>query len=121
VSVPEVEILFEADAKPYLPSNVARATVLKVSGSLFFGSINYFEKILARLSHQNGRAEALIIVFERVQNLDESAINVFSHEALKRKKSGGDLFLWLGDHKLDKKIYSSQLLEVIDDNHLLYR
>ncbi|WP_089725070.1 SulP family inorganic anion transporter [Candidatus Thiosymbion oneisti] len=120
VSVPEIELLFGLKAEQYRPAGVERATVLKVSGSLFFGSVNGLEKFLVDLNTRGGRQGSLVMICEQIQNMDESALEVLIHEALKRREAGGDLFLWLGNHKLDTVIRGSRLPEVIGDDHLLY-
>ncbi len=120
VSVPEIELLFGLEAEQYRPAGMERATVLKVAGSLFFGSVTGLEKFLVRLNTRNGRQEPLVIICEQIQNMDESALDVLTNEALKRRKADGDLFLWLGNHKLDTVIRGSRLPEVIGDDHLLY-
>jgi len=121
VSVPKIELLFGLGANQYQPSGVGPSTILKISGSLFFGSITELEKFLVDLNIRDGRKRPLVILCEQVQNIDESALDVFTNEALKRRKVGGDLFLWLGDHKLDTMIYNSRLPEIIGNDHLLYQ
>jgi len=120
VSVPEIELLFGLEAEQYQPAGVEQARVLKVSGSLFFGSVAGLEKFLVDLNTREGRQRPLVILCEQVRNMDESALEVLTNEALKRREAGGDLFLWLGDHKLDTVIRGSRLPGVIDDDHLLY-
>ena len=120
VSVPEIELLLEPEAEQYRPAGVGQATVLKVSGSLFFGSVAGLEKFLVDLNTRDGRQEPLVVICEQVQNMDQSALDVLAHETLKRREAGGDLFLWLGNHKLDAAIRGSRLQEVIGDDHLLY-
>lgn len=58
---------------------------------------------------------------EQIQNMDQSALDVPTNEAVKRRKAGGDLFLWLGDHKLDAVIRGSRLPGTIGDDHLFYQ
>jgi len=53
--------------------------------------------------------------------MDQSALDVPTNEAVKRRKAGGDLFLWLGDHKLDAVIRGSRLPGTIGDDHLFYQ
>jgi len=120
VSVPDIQLLFDPEAKQYRPSGVERAMVLRVSGSLFFGSVSRLEKFFINLNTRNGRQDPLIIICEQIQNIDESALDALVYEALKRRKAGGDLFLWLGNHRLDAVIRGSQLLEVIGNDHILY-
>jgi len=120
VSVPEIELLFGLEAEQYQPAGMEQATVLKVSGSLFFGSVAGLEKFLVDLNTREGRQRPLVILCEQVRNMDESALEVLTNEAIKRREAGGDLFLWLGDHKLDTVIRDSRLPGVIDDDHLLY-
>jgi SulP family sulfate permease len=122
VSVPEYNVLDSTEAHQYLPEGVTddHATVLHLSGSIFFGSTAALERTFSDLADQDERRDALVIDGEYIDNLDEAGSNALISEADKRHKAGGDMYLWLRNHRLDAMIDGSGLRRALGSNHIFY-
>jgi SulP family sulfate permease len=120
VSKPEFVVLFDREAKQFIPAGVDNATVVSVSGSLFFGSVPTLERLLTDLGRQDQRSSALIIAGNHIDNMDDAACITLTQEAIKRKRDGGDLYLWLRDHRMDAVLEETGLLAVLGDGNILY-
>lgn len=116
VSKPEFVVLFDREAEQYTPEGVKNATVVTVSGSLFFGSTPILERMLTDLGHQDDRKSALVIVGNHIDNMDEAASITLHQEAVKRRGNGGDLHLWLRDHRMDAMLDETGLLDLLGNN-----
>jgi MFS superfamily sulfate permease-like transporter len=122
VSVPEYNVLNTNEAHQYLPDGIADedATVLNLSGSIFFGSTAALERTFSDLADQDQRKGALIIDGEYIDNLDEAGSNALITEANKRHQAGGDMYLWLRNHRLDSMIDDSGLRKTLGSDHVFY-
>lgn len=132
VSVPEIEVLFGEYAAPYLPqkgqskqaSEAGEVTVLKVSGSLFFGSVNALEVTFSDLVKQGdagqGRANTLIIAADYMHNIDRSGLDALDEEAKKRQQAGGKLQIWFSSPKIHAEFARHLLFAHIDANDIFY-
>nr|VFK21295.1 MAG: Sulfate permease family protein [Candidatus Kentron sp. LPFa] len=73
VSRPEIDLFFGEDAEQYAPANLTGSTtVLQVSGSVFFGSVQVLERALTDLAKSDGREGNLVIDAEHLHSLDIS-------------------------------------------------
>lgn len=128
VSVPEIEVLFDQYADQYCPQPLLGAfektsddvTVLRVSGSLFFGSVSALEVEFTNLAAQHGREQPLIIAADNLQNIDHSGLAVLDEEAKKRQKQGGDLHLWLRSPRVHKEFRKGLYLSFVKPQHIYY-
>lgn len=120
VSKPEVAVLFDDEANQYLPEGKKDATVVRLSGSIFFGSTNNIERAFADIALEDNRQKPLIIAGEHIDNMDESGVAALVTEARKRRETGGDMLLWLRNHKLDSLLESSGLTQAIGKDNLHY-
>jgi SulP family sulfate permease len=122
VSVPEYTVLNSTEARQYLPEGVdeASATVLHLSGSIFFGSTAALERTFTDLASQDRRKGVLVIDGEYIDNLDEAGCNALMSEADKRYKAGGSMYLWLRNHKLDRIIDGCGLRDKLGANRVFY-
>lgn len=120
VSRPELDLLFEDEAEQYMPEGVNDATVVQLSGSIFFGSTHSIERGFADIAHEDHRGKPLIIAGELIDNMDDSGAATLAQEARKRKESGGQLILWLRDHDLDDLLQRSGLASLLGENNIHY-
>ncbi len=120
VSKPELDVLFENEADQYIPEGIEDATVVQISGSIFFGSAPSIERAFADIAQEDQRKKPLIIAGELIDNMDDAGIASLITEARKRKESGGDFILWLRNHSMDSLLKRSGLLEVIGADHIHY-
>jgi len=122
VSRPEIDIVNSNEAHQYLPEGVSdeNATVVHMAGSIFFGSTATLERIFADIASQDDRKNALIIAGEYIDNMDEAGATSLINETLKRKQSGGSMYMWLRNDKLDDIMISSGLREVLGPDNIMY-
>jgi len=122
VSRPEIDIVNSNEAHQYLPEGVSDedATVVHMAGSIFFGSTATLERIFADIAKQDERKNALIIAGEYIDNMDEAGATSLLNEALKRKQSGGAMYMWLRNDKLDSIMKTSGLRDAIGADNILY-
>ena len=120
VSKPEVDILFENEAHQYMPEGVEDATVVQLSGSIFFGSTHSIERAFADIAQEDHRQKLLIIAGEHIDNMDEAGVAALLTEASKRKQSGGNMALWLRNHKLDSLFERTGLMQMIGKDNIHY-
>ncbi len=120
VSKPSLLKLSAEETSEYLPDGVERdATVLRVTGNLFFGAVTHIERILADLAVAEGRAKTLFLSAERVPYLDTAAALALAKEAHRRRQSGGQMFLALRDNSADAVVVDSGLYAEIGAGHIL--
>ncbi|NOZ55070.1 MAG: SulP family inorganic anion transporter [Gammaproteobacteria bacterium] len=95
-------------------------TVLKVSGSLFFGSVFRLEKMLTKLRRQDGGEGDLIISGENLHSADSTGAEVLMHEVQGRMNAGARVQLWLRNHDHDAVFRASGLLKVLGTENIYY-
>jgi SulP family sulfate permease len=122
VSRPEIDIVNSNEAHQYLPEGVSDedATVVHMAGSIFFGSTATLERIFSDIAKQDERKNALIIAGEYIDNMDEAGATSLLNEALKRKQSGGAMYMWLRNDKLDDIMKTSGLREALGPDNIMY-
>jgi SulP family sulfate permease len=67
--------------------------LLRIDGSLFFGSVNHAQEILERLREQSPAQKHLAIVADGINFVDLQGGEALAAEARRRKAAGGDLYL----------------------------
>lgn len=120
VSKPELQLFFSDEARPYLPPGVEKGTVLRVSGSLFFGSMQPVEQALSDIAAQDQRRGVLVLYGEHIQHMDITAADMLAREALQRRQQGGMLVLWFRNRGMEKILSTSGLREAVGDEHIYY-
>ena len=67
--------------------------ILRIDGSLFFGSISHVQDEFERLREQAPEKKYLAIIGDGINFVDTSGADALAGEARKRRQGGGDLFL----------------------------
>jgi SulP family sulfate permease len=67
--------------------------LLRIDGSLFFGSVNHVQEMLERLREQSPAQKHLAIVSDGINFVDLQGGEALADEARRRKAAGGDLYL----------------------------
>jgi len=120
-SRPKLDLLFGEEAKQYVPANLkGAATVLQISGNVFFGSVHTLEQVLSDLSQLDNRQGHLVIDGEYFHHLDMAGAEILVQEANKRQKNGYKLALLLRDHNLDDVLQRSGLMNVMGLGNIYY-
>jgi len=120
VSSPEIDVLFENEAQQYMPEAITDATVVSLSGSIFFGSTHSIERAFADVAREDHRRNPLIIAGEHIDNMDDAGAAALVTEARKRRQAGGDMLLWLRNHSLDALLARSGLLSALGAGNIFY-
>lgn len=104
-----------------IPKQFDHATVIQISGNLFFGSITKVEKMFNSLARTDQRKNDLIISGENLTYIDNAGAQVLLKETYRRLSNGAKVSLWLRDHSLDKALQSTGLLEVLGKDNIYYQ
>ncbi|OAD20567.1 high affinity sulfate transporter SulP, partial [Candidatus Thiomargarita nelsonii] len=105
----------------YVPANLkGAATVLQISGNVFFGSVHILERVLSDLSQMDNRQGHLVIDGEYLYHLDMAGAEILVQEAKKRQKNGYQLALLLRDHNLDDVLQRGGLKNVVGETNIYY-
>jgi SulP family sulfate permease len=120
-SKPELDLFFGEDAQQYVPANLAgTATVLQISGNIFFGSVQTLEQVLSDLSQVDNRQGHLVLASEYLYHLDMAGAEILLQEVKKRQKNGYQVAVWLRDHHLDEVLQNSGLMNAVKKENLHY-
>lgn len=103
-----------------IPKRFDHATVIQISGNLFFGSITKVEKMFNDLARTDNRKNDLIISGENLTYIDNAGAQVLLKETYRRFSSGAKVSLWLRDHTLDKALANTGLFEVLGTENIYY-
>ncbi len=92
--------------------------ILRIDGSLFFGSINHVQEAFADLREQHPEKKYLAIVADGINFADITGGATLVDEARKRKACGGDLYLIKVKKGLWESLESCGCLDAIGPNNV---
>jgi len=92
--------------------------VLRIDGSLFFGSINHVQEKFADLEEQHPEQKHLAVVAQGINFADITGGAVLVEEANKRKERGGDLYLIKVKKGLWESLETCGCLDAIGPNNV---
>ncbi|RMG29972.1 MAG: SulP family inorganic anion transporter [Gammaproteobacteria bacterium] len=98
-----------ADDLPRCP----QLRILRIDGSLFFGSISHVEEHLLRLEREHPEVKHLALVCQGINFADLSGAELLAKEAKKRRERGGGFYLIHVKQGLWDSLESSGALDVI--------
>lgn len=70
-----------------------QAAFVRLDGALYFGSVDYLERMLERLSWERPRQRKLVLILRGVGDIDMPGAELIIAEAKRRRALGGDLYL----------------------------
>jgi SulP family sulfate permease len=79
-------------SKPDLPS-CPQLEIIRIDGSLFFGSVNHIEHTFDRLRSKHPDKKHLAIVANGINFVDLQGSDLLNKEAKRRRAEGGDVYL----------------------------
>lgn len=79
-------------SKPDLPS-CPQLEIIRIDGSLFFGSVNHIEHTFDRLRSKHPDKKHLAIIANGINFVDLQGSDVLNKEAQRRRAEGGDVYL----------------------------
>jgi SulP family sulfate permease len=103
-----------------IPKRFDHATVVQISGSLFFGSIPRVEAVFNKLAKQDQHKGDLIISGENLHYMDGAGADVLYREVERRISNGARVTLWIRNHSLDQVLESSGLSALLGKENIYY-
>ncbi|MEQ1662048.1 MAG: SulP family inorganic anion transporter [Thiobacillus sp.] len=109
-------------AQSYLPPQLRdkQVTVKRLTGNLFFGSVQSIDLQLRNLAQEEGRDHGLFLSLEYVGHLDTAGAQSLAKEATRRQQAGGSFCLGLRDHAFDEVLEKSGALAAIGAHCVFY-
>ncbi|HEB96521.1 MAG TPA: SulP family inorganic anion transporter [Sedimenticola thiotaurini] len=92
--------------------------ILRIDGSLFFGSISHVQDEFERIREQAPEQKFLAIIGDGINFVDTSGAQALADEAQKRRRMGGDFFLIHVKEGLWDSLDRYGALDIIDPNHV---
>ncbi len=92
--------------------------ILRIDGSLFFGSVTYLREEFARIAKEHPEQKHLAIVAQGISFVDLAAADVIAAEAEKRQADGGGLYLINVKKGLWESLEETGALDRIDYRHI---
>ncbi len=92
--------------------------ILRIDGSLFFGSVPFLREEFARLEKEHPEQRHLAIVAQGISFVDLAAADVLATEAEKRRARGGGLYLINVKKGLWDSLEECNALDRIDPRHI---
>jgi len=92
--------------------------IMRIDGSLFFGSVAYVRERFATLEQQQPQQKHLAIVSQGISFADIAGSDVLANEAERRQKAGGGLYLINVKQGLWDSLEECHAIGKIDPNHV---
>jgi SulP family sulfate permease len=92
--------------------------IMRIDGSLFFGSVAYVREKFARLEQQHPEQKHLAIVAQGISFADIAGADVLANEAERRRAEGGGLYLINVKYGLWESLEECHAMGKIDPNHV---
>jgi SulP family sulfate permease len=92
--------------------------IMRIDGSLFFGSVAYIREKFARLAKQKPEQTHLAIVAQGISFVDIAAADVLANEAERRRALGGGLYIINPKQGLWESLEQCHALEKIGPNNI---
>ncbi len=92
--------------------------IMRIDGSLFFGSVAYVREKFAYLEQQHPQQKHLAIVAQGISFADIAGSDVLANEAERRRKEGGGLYLINVKQGLWDSLEECHAIGKIDPNHV---
>jgi SulP family sulfate permease len=91
--------------------------IMRIDGSLFFGSVAYIREKFARLEQQHPTQKHLAIVAQGIGFADIAGADALANEAVRRQAEGGGLYMINVKQGLWDSLDECHALDTIDPNH----
>jgi len=92
--------------------------IMRIDGSLFFGSVAYVREKFVRLEQQHPEQKHLAIVAQGISFVDIAGADVLANEAERRRAAGGGLYLINVKSGLWESLEECGALDRINPNHI---
>jgi len=95
-------------------------TLIKIDGSIFFGSTEHVEQSINRIDEENPDHKIILIVFSSVSTVDLAGFDMLSNIIKKYRKQNKDVYFSNVSPYILEEMQKSGLAEVIGDKHICY-
>jgi SulP family sulfate permease len=92
--------------------------VLKIDGSIFFGSVDNLEERFNELEKKNPEQKNLLLLFAGVSLVDLVGIDFLSNIVKQKRKIGGDVFISNANSLVVHKMQKTGFIEIIGKDHI---
>jgi SulP family sulfate permease len=92
--------------------------IMRIDGSLFFGSVAYIREKFAKLDQQHPEQKHLAIVAQGIGFVDIAGADALANEAEKRRANGGGLYLINVKAGLWESLEECHAIDAIDPRHI---
>ncbi len=92
--------------------------IMRIDGSLFFGSVAYIREKFARLDQEHPQQKHLAIVAQGIGFVDIAGADALANEAIKRRANGGGLYLINVKSGLWESLEHCHAIDAINPNHI---
>jgi SulP family sulfate permease len=92
--------------------------IMRIDGSLFFGSVAYVREKFARIEQQHPQQKHLAIVSQGISFADIAGADVLANEAERRRAEGGGLYLINVKSGLWESLEECHAMGKINPNHI---
>lgn len=106
--------LVHAPDLPYCP----QVQIVRIDGSLFFGAVNHVEQRLLELEQEHPQQKIIIINARSINFLDIAGGEALVQEAKRRRRQGGDLYLYRVKPAVMEILQRGDFLEEIGTDHV---
>lgn len=102
---------------PSLPQ-CPQLCLLRIDGSLFFGSVSHVQEVFAEIETQRPQQKHLAIICQGINFADIQGADTLAKEAQARKARGGNLYLINVKQGLWDSLEKCGALDIIGPNHV---
>ncbi len=92
--------------------------IIRIDGSLFFGSVAYIEQTLRRIDAENPEQKRVLIVGSGINFIDVAGADMVVREARRRRALGGDLYLCAVKPGVCEILKKGEYIEAVGDDHV---
>ncbi|EKE16449.1 MAG: hypothetical protein ACD_11C00017G0039 [uncultured bacterium] len=92
--------------------------IFRISGSLFFGSVNNIEQEMFRLLEKNPQKKNILFIFSGVSMIDLTGIEFLREQIKSFRKKGGDVFLSNVNNVVLKRMEKAGLIDYIGKKNI---
>lgn len=93
--------------------------IVTIEGSLFFGAVQQVEQQLRRWTNREGVPSILLIRTDHISYLDVPGVRLLAEESQRRRKSGGEFYLYVVRDAIFEQLRQSRLLPQIGEERVI--
>lgn len=91
--------------------------ILRIEGSLYFGAVEHVARYFDRLRHSVPGQKHLLVMAKSINTVDLAGADLIVHELRRRRREGGDLYLYSLRQPVVQTLERTGYLEEIGSDH----